>query len=136
MASGYSGKTTIQKLGIIEGMKLCVINSPSGYESIIGDLPAEVSISNKLSGNFDMIHIFCTEERLLKQKLESAKKHVKINGMIWVSWPKKSSGIITGINENIIRETGLNAGMVDVKVCAVDENWSGLKFVFRLKDRK
>jgi hypothetical protein len=134
-SAGYSGKSLSSKLGIKEGNKISVINAPQNYFSLLGDLSA-VNIFESLRGTFDLIHIFCTDAGDVKKKIEQAKNHIPSNGVIWISWMKQSSGIKSGLNENIIRNIGLESGLVDVKVCAVDERWSALKFVFRLKDRK
>lgn len=131
----YSGKSLSSKLGINEGKKISVINAPPHYFSLLGELPA-VNISKSLKGKFDLIHIFCDKAVDVKQKIEQAIKHVSSAGTIWISWMKQSSGKKTVLNENIIRNIGLESGLVDVKVCAIDEKWSALKFVFRLKDRK
>ena len=92
-------------------------------------------MSDRLAGDFDFMHFFVKDEKSLKLLLAKSIRHLKSNGMIWVSWPKRSSGVATDLDENRVREIGLNAGVVDVKVCAVDNVWSALKFVIRLKDR-
>ncbi len=133
--AGYSGKPLIVKLGIKEGFTICVINQPENYFEILGGLPPGVKIVKKLSGILDFIHIFIESKKEYELKFFSVKKYLTKNGMIWISWPKKSSKIPTDLNENIIRDFALENGLVDVKVCAVDDNWSGLKLVYRVKDR-
>jgi hypothetical protein len=95
----------------------------------------EFQVARKLTSNLDFVHLFSTSRRDLAGAFPKLKKALKSDGMAWISWPKKSSGVNTDLDENIVRALGLKSGLVDVKVCAVDEVWSGLKFVFRLKDR-
>jgi len=134
--SGYSLKPLNEKLGIKSGHKIIVLNEPEYYFSILGELPENIQIAKKLTGEFDLIHFFATEEKCYKQELQNLKENIKQNGMIWISWPKGKSKIQTDLNENKIRDFALKSGLVDVKVCAVDEDWSGLKLVIRVKDRK
>lgn len=133
--AGYSGKPLIAKLGIKPGFAVFILNQPENYFNILGSLPAEINIKNKLTGDIDFIHFFTQSKKEYSAKLLSLKKHLSKNGMLWISWPKKSSDVQTDLNENIIRDMALKNGLVDVKVCAVDDNWSGLKLVYRLKDR-
>lgn len=134
--AGYSKRTLAQKLGIKTSYKITFINYPTRYERILGPLPKGVIIGLIDEGKFDMIQIFATEMEELQTIFPILKKNIKQNGMIWVCWPKGKAKLKTDLNENRIRELGLHHGVVDVKVIAVDETWSGLKFVFRLKDRK
>jgi hypothetical protein len=99
-------------------------------------LPKDVVIGERLSGEFDFIHAFVHDSKVFQKEFVKWKQHLKKDGMLWVSWPKKSSKIATDIDENYIRNFGLQHGLVDVKVCAVSEIFSGLKFVFRLEDRR
>lgn len=108
---------------------------PEGYWTWLEPLPQHVEIRQTLKGELDFIHVFVKERSIFEKEFVRCKKHLKKDGMLWVSWPKKSSGVHTDLDENIIRTIGLEAGLVDVKVCAVDDVWSGLKFVFRIKDR-
>lgn len=134
--AGYSGTPLIKKLGIKDDFKIEIINSPEDYDDTLGALPNSVTISNILKeGDFDLIQFFTKSAKQLKSEFSDFKKALKPTGMLWISWPKSSLKITTDLNENIIREIGLKEGMVDVKVCAIDDTWSGLKFVFRLKDR-
>jgi len=133
--AGYSGTPLVKKLGIKEGFGCAIIKSPAGFTELLGELPAAVTISNSLKGKYDYIHFFTDSRTKLNKKFLLLKKALDKNGMIWVSWPKKSSKITTDLTEDIIRETALKNGLVDIKVCAVDETWSGLKLVYRLKDR-
>jgi hypothetical protein len=133
--AGYSGTPLVKKLGIKEEALLLVQNSPKDYFKWISPLPKGVVVLDKPKGMLDFIHVFVKDKKDFQQAFVRLKKNLKTDGMLWVSWPKKSSGVATDLDENIIREFGLKEGLVDVKVCAVDETWSGLKFVVRLKDR-
>jgi hypothetical protein len=133
--AGYSGTPLVKKLGIKPGFALHVIQSPTDYFNWLHPLPEGVDIKTKLSGELDFIHLFVRDQKSFQQGFTKSRKHLKRDGMLWISWPKKSSKVITDLDENIIRDFGLKEGLVDVKVCAVDETWSGLKFVIRVKDR-
>ena len=136
MAAGYSKKSLIEKLGIKDGFTISIIGAPENYCATLGKLPSGAKQGKKLKGPFDFLHFFCSKRSRLEDEFPTLKETLSPNGMLWVSWPKASSGVPTDLNENVIREIGLRNGLVDVKVCAVDETWSGLKFVFRLKDRR
>jgi hypothetical protein len=131
--AGYSGKPLLAKLGIKEGFTICIINQPENYFDILGELPAGVTIKNKLSGELNFIHFFTKSKKELSSNIVKLKKHLSKKGMLWVSWPKKSSKIPADITEDTIREIALPIGLVDIKVCAVNDNWSGLKLVNRVK---
>ncbi len=133
--AGYSEKSLVQKLGIKSGMRLIILNAPEDYDTTLGRLPDAVEVVDTFDGSFDLIQFFATESTQLGAEFPRLKNGLSQTGMLWVSWPKKAAKIPADLNENIIRETGLSNGLVDVKVCAVDERWSGLKFVYRLKDR-
>jgi hypothetical protein len=133
--AGYSSTPLQKKLGIKEGMRLHIHDAPTNYFDLISPLPEQVEITMKLSGELDFVHLFVKDLNEFKRRFNQCKKHVSKDGMMWVSWPKKASKVHTDLDENIIREVGLSEGMVDVKVCAIDDVWSGLKFVYRLKDR-
>jgi hypothetical protein len=135
MTAGYSKNPLIVKLGIKPGMKVRFIDAPAHHGELLGPLPEEVAVSRATRGPLDFIHVFTTSKAALTRDLPNLKKHLAKDGMLWVSWPKKTSSIKSDLNENLIRDVGLNSGLVDVKVCAVDDDWSGLKFVYRLKDR-
>jgi len=132
--AGYSGTPLIKKLGIKPGFEIAFVNAPEGYAREL-DLPADVTINSRAGKPLDFAQLFVKSEKELQTKFSHCANRLKASGMLWVSWPKKSSGVATDLSENIVREIGLAAGLVDVKICAVDEVWSGLKFVFRLKDR-
>lgn len=134
--AGYSKRSLVNKLGIQPSYKVTFINHPKGYEKILGPLPEKVVVGLIEEGQFDFIQMFSTEKEELMALFPILKNHLKPAGMLWISWQKGSSNGKSDLNENLIRDIGLQNGLVDVKVIAVDETWSGLKFVFRLKDRK
>ena len=133
--AGYSGTPLLRKLGIKSGYRILVQDPPKSYFDWLNPLPDHVDVSEKLSGKFDFIHVFVRDEQLFKARLSKNKRYLKSNGMLWISWPKKTSGVASDLDENIIRNFGLKEGLVDIKVCAVDGTWSGLKFVIPLKNR-
>ena len=134
--AGYSGKPLVQKLGIKTGMKLLLVNSPENYEQLLDGLPENtVQVKDKTS-TVDFIHIFVKKISELEAFLPQSRKRLAQDGMIWISWYKKSSGIPTDVTEDIIRATAFPLGLVDVKVCAVDDQWSGFKLVIRKINRK
>ena len=131
---GYSGTPLPKKLGIKDGFHFALINAPSDViKELEPSLQKCTSSSEKTPLDFAML--FTTSAASLKKEFQKSAKDLSPAGMLWVSWPKKTSGVATDLNENIVREIGLAAGLVDVKVCAVTDVWSGLKFVRRLKDR-
>ena len=133
---GYSKRTLVQKLGIKPGFKIALINSPQDYLQTLGSLPSEVIIEPLTAGSLDMVHFFTRSANQLNHKFPALKQAITSTGMVWISWPKKASKIQSDVDENVVRKIGLKHGLVDVKVCAVDAIWSGLKFVYRIKDRK
>jgi hypothetical protein len=135
MAAFYSKRSLVEKLGIKDGFAISIIGAPKDYAVTLGKLPSVVKQSKKLKGPLDFLQFFCSRRSRLEANFPSLKEALSPSGMLWVSWPKVSSAVPTDLTENVVREIGLRNGLVDVKVCAVDEIWSGLKFVFRLKDR-
>ncbi len=134
--AGYSNTPLQKKLGIKSGFRIAVLQAPDNYWDLLSPLPESLLVIKKpISRNLDFVHLFLKERILLERELLKYKDLIKKEGMIWVSWPKKSSKIPTELDEHAIREYGLKSGLVDVKICAVDEIWSGLKFVYRLRDR-
>jgi hypothetical protein len=133
--AGYSSTPLLKKLGIKNDALVYVHHPPDGYFDWISPLPAGVEVTEKLTGSLDFIHVFVTDLKIFQKLFLVSKKHLKKDGMLWISWPKKAAKMETDLDENIIRNFGLQAGLVDVKVCAVNEIWSGLKFVIRVKDR-
>lgn len=133
--AGYSGTPLQKKLGIKAGTSVFIQNAPANYFDWVSPLPEDVSVKRTSVKELDFIHSFVKDQKEFKKLFVANKKNLKKDGMMWISWPKKSSGVATDLDENFIRDFGLQAGLVDVKVCAVDETWSGLKFVYRVKDR-
>jgi len=134
--AGYSGTPLPKKLGLKEKQRIALINEPASFQKHLGKLPDDTVIVEKLSAPLDLVVLFVDREKLLAKQFPSLAKKLSSNGMIWVAWPKKSSGVPTDLAFNNVQRIGLDCGLVDVKICAVDEVWSGLKFVIRLKDRK
>ena len=130
--AGYSGTPLWKKLGYKSGVSAYVEGEPSNYISLL-TLPADVVVTwlPRAKSDIEFVHLFATSASQLKSKLESVRKRIVPGGVIWVSWPKKSSGVTSDITEDTIRDLALPMGLVDVKVCAVDEVWSGLKLVIR-----
>ncbi len=134
--AGYSKNPLWKKLGIKERFNCYLFASPENYFELLEEIPNESEFSDDLkTAPYDFEHAFVTELAVLKKNWSSWKEALKKDGTLWISWPKGGSKIETDLNGNIVREFGLNGGLVDVKVCAVDEDWSGLKFMYRKKDR-
>jgi len=132
---GYSGTPLPKKLGIKDGHQLCLIAAPSEVRSELKAAIASCKVVPDAKSPLDFAMFFTKSSAELKKEFPRISKALAPAGMLWISWPKKTSGVPTDLNENVIREIGLAAGLVDVKVCAVTEIWSGLKFVRRVKDR-
>lgn len=134
--AGYSGTPLPQKLGIREGHRVGLDQPPSGFERTLGALPEGARlVPSSRGGEFDVILLFVRDLESLEAKLAPTIGRMAPSTALWICWPKKSSPLATDVDENEVRVRGLAAGIVDIKVCAVDEDWSGHKFVFRLKDR-
>jgi hypothetical protein len=133
--SGYSGTPLAQKLGIKAGSRLFVQSAPANYLQLLAPLPAQVHAVTRVSAATDVIHLFATQRAQLARALKSTLSKMRPDAVLWVSWPKKTSGVATEITEDTIRELALPLGLVDVKVCAVDDTWSGLKLVVRRSAR-
>ena len=132
MTAGYSGTPLTQKLGIKPGMSIAVLKAPPSLDAILGELPDRVRISRRLTGHRDLVLIFITRQVDLAARLSAMISAIAPNGMIWVAWPKRASRIETDMTEDVIREIVLpTSDLVDVKVCAIDHFWSGLKLVIR-----
>ncbi len=132
--AGYSGTPLVRKLGIKAGMTVLVLDAPAPYGDIVPDLPAGLVVRDDV-GPADVAHLFVTRRDGLAQRLRQLGECVRPDGMVWVSWPKKAARVPTDVTEDVVLEAALAAGLVDVKVCALDETWSGLKLVYRLADR-
>lgn len=135
MTAGYSGTPLVKKLGIKAGMAVCAVNTPEGYQDLLAPLPADLQWREPPEYPLDFVHFFSTDRQEFEAQFPLLKAALADTGMLWISWPKKASKVPTDLDENIIREVGLANGLVDVKVAAIDATWSGLKFVYRLKDR-
>ncbi|MEZ5920210.1 MAG: hypothetical protein R3C60_02550 [Parvularculaceae bacterium] len=140
-AAGYSGTPLLKKLGVKDGMRALLVNAPAGLDALnkfSGWKSAKRAKTMKGAGAgpYDYIHYFSNDLNDYKAAAPAFKKLLEPAGMVWISWPKKSSGVATTLGEADVRALGLKAGLVDIKICAVDETWSGLKFVIPVKDRK
>ncbi len=135
ITAGYSGTPLAKKLGIKENFTIKLINAPDHYFSLFTDFPPNVNVMNDNETKKDCIHYFATKAASLTRNIILLKKELKPDGMLWVSWYKKSAKMQTDITENMIRDVALKNGLVDIKVCAVDELWSALKLVKPIKDR-
>jgi hypothetical protein len=138
-SAGYSGTPLAKKLGIKEGHRLLLVNAPEGFGVVLGELPEGVSVvagAGKGSKPFDVMLFFTTARSELEKRLPSFHARMAQNGGLWVCWPKKAAKVATDVTEDVVRAVALPMGLVDNKVCAVDDTWSGLRLVIRLKDRK
>jgi hypothetical protein len=131
MVAGYSGTPLPKKLGVKEGARVAWLGAPSQFDELLGELPDGVRVGRRLGRGLDVLVQFATSRAELRERLPKLYEAVFPAGAAWVSWPKKASGVATDITEDTIREDALPLGLVDVKVCAVDETWSGLKLVVR-----
>ena len=136
MAAGYSGKPLVAKLGIKPGCRMYVQDAPADYLQMLGPLPEGASVLPRPTGKLDFVHLFTREAAALAADLGKLRQRIAADGMIWVSWPKKAAKVPTDVTEDVVRVLALPLGLVDVKVCAVDETWSGLKLVIRVENRK
>lgn len=134
--AGYSKTLLAQKLGIKSGDTVVAMAAPNGYRKWLTPLPKGVSFTAKADTGAGFVHLFVKERRTLEKELKRLRGLLADTGVLWISWPKKSSGVATDITEDVIRGISLPLGFVDVKVCAVDETWSGLKLMIRRKNRK
>lgn len=130
---GYSGTPLVEKLGIKPGARTHFVSAPPQLPQLLGPLPPGATLSTR--GNVDFALLFTKSLTDLTKHFAKLRDRLEPNGMLWVSWPKKTSGVVTDLNENVVRDYGLKNGLVDVKVCAIDDTWSGLKFVRRLSER-
>lgn len=133
--AGYSHRSLVDKLGIKAGHRIAIVEAPAGFPATLGALPAGVHRARALRGAIDVIVCFALEAAPLARRMATVKRVLTPAGMLWLCWPKKSSAIEGDLDGNMVRDIGLAAGLVDVKVCAIDNDWSGLKFVYRLRDR-
>jgi hypothetical protein len=135
MPAGYSQRSLVDKLGIKPGMRIAILNAPRGYRTTLGKPPRGVTILSAPRGMLPFIHLFVVSRDVLESRLPALLRALEPAGSLWISWPKKASGVTTDITEDVVRAVALPTGLVDVKVAAVDGVWSGLKLVRRLKNR-
>jgi hypothetical protein len=135
--TGYSTTSLVKKLGIKEGCRVGFVNAPKNFKKELGPLPADVKLFvTNLTKPLDLIILFVDRELTLRASFSVLAEKLTTNGRLWIAWPKKSSKVPTDLSFGNVQRIGLDAGLVDVKICAVNEIWSGLKFVYRLRDRK
>ena len=133
---GYSGTPLAKKLGLKPGFRVKTKNAPANYQKLLRPIPNGVQFSTRFRSDIDVCHLFTNRRQELSRSLKQFRDQMKPDGMIWISWPKKSSGVPSEVTEDTVRELALPIGLVDVKVCAVDETWSGLKLVIRKELRE
>ena len=133
--AGYSGTPLPKKLCIKEGARVALVNAPSDFGEVLGALPDGAEFVPPSRKGLDVVLLFARSRAELVRRFETCAGRIRPDGSLWVAWPKKSSGVETDLAEGYVRQHGLDVGLVDVKVCALDETWSGLRFVYRLKDR-
>lgn len=132
--AGYSGTPLVRKLGIKPASRVLLVAAPPGFD--LDDVPADAVVHRRSgSASYDVILAFCPDRDRLKSRLDAYAPKLTTAGALWLAWPKRSSGVRTDVNEKTVRDEGLRAGLVDVKVAAIDETWGSLKFVRRLRDR-
>jgi hypothetical protein len=134
--AGYSGTPLPQKLGIKPGMTVVTINAPTNYRRLLDTIPQGVTFSDRLKPGSNFVHVFIKKRSELERRLSALREKIEGTGTVWVSWPKRSSGMPTDVTEDVVRAVALPLGFVDVKVCAIDETWSGLKLMVRRTNRK
>ena len=133
--AGYSHRSLAAKLGVRPNTAIAILGAPAGYARVLGTLPHTVRRKTRASGPLDLVQLFVTGRAELARRFGGLARTLTPAGALWVSWPKRASGVATDLTEDAVRAVGLSHGLVDVKVCAVDATWSGLKFVRRVRDR-
>lgn len=133
--AGYSGTPLVNKFGIKPGHRLALLGAPNDFDETLGELPAGVTVVRRLRAPCDVLVFFTDRRADLHGQILRLMENLKPDGGMWIAWPKKASGVATDVTEDVIRAAALANGLVDNKVCAIDETWSGLRLVFRLKDR-
>jgi hypothetical protein len=131
VSAGYSGTPLVRKLGIKPGFRVAWPAAPEGFEALLEGLPDAVSVRRALRGRLDLVVGFVTARAELERRLPALRRAIAPDGTLWVAWPKRASGVATDMTEDVVREVALPTGLVDVKVCAIDATWSGLKLVVR-----
>lgn len=132
----YTPEPLPEKLGLKPGLKMVVINAPTNYAALLGELPPGVTITDKIQGRSEFIHYFATDQEGLGKFFPTLKGNLPAGGALWISWPKKNSPLFTGLNEHMVRNIGLRSGLIEIKGCEIDKNWSSMKFMYRLNPRK
>jgi hypothetical protein len=135
MAAGYSGTPLARKLGITERARIVVVEPPGHYKALLAPIPEGVIWQTRVTVTTDIVHLFATRVDRLRRRLEALRRSLRPDACVWVSWPKKSSGVWSSVDEQTVRNLALPLGFVDIKVCAVDDVWSGLKLVIRKRER-
>jgi hypothetical protein len=135
MAAGYSGTPLVRKLGFVPGWRVAVLGGPEHVEALLGDLPDGLTIVRRLTGSLDAVWLFVVTRRDLERRLPAVLRNLPQEGTLWISWPKRASGVPTDVSENVLREVVLPTGWVDIKVAAIDDTWSGLRFALRREHR-
>jgi hypothetical protein len=135
MASGYSGTPLVRKLGFKPGMRAHYVNAPDAFEALVGELPDGVRVLARPADALDIVLLFVRERRELERWLAGLHARLAPAGMIWVAWPKRASKVATDMTEDVVRDVALPTGLVDNKVCAIDDVWSGLRLVIRRENR-
>jgi Protein of unknown function (DUF3052) len=130
-AAGYSGTPLAKKLGFKPGFAAAYVAAPDDFDELLGELPDGVTVRRRLSGPLDLIVCFVTARRDLEKRLATLRAALAPDGMLWIAWPKRASGVATDMTENVVREVALPTGLVDTKVAAIDQTWSGLRLVIR-----
>jgi hypothetical protein len=133
--TGYSETPLTKKLGIKENYRVAILNAPQGFSETLGALAPGVQLLKTVKKPLDLILFFTKSHAQLTRRIAELAGRLPANGMLWIAYPKKASGVPTDLNFDLVQSLGLEAGLVDTKICAIDEVWSGLKFVYRLKDR-
>jgi hypothetical protein len=133
--AGYSGTPLVRKLGIREGHRVAFPAAPDGFEKLLGGLPEGVTVRSRAAGPLDVIVYFTTRRAELERRLPALRRALKPAGALWIAWPKASSGVETDLKFADVQELGLASKLVDNKVCAIDDTWSGVRMVIRIKDR-
>jgi hypothetical protein len=133
--AGYSGTPLTRKLGIKAGARVALVRAPDGFEETLEPLPDGVRLRTQARATQDVVLFFATRVAELERRFDGLANAIAPNGGLWIAWPKRTANVATDLRESVVRDLGLAHGLVDNKVCAVDEVWSGLRFVYRIKDR-
>ena len=133
--AGYSGTPLPRKLGIKPGARVALLDAPAGFDEVLGELPEAVAVRRRLRGPLDVVVAFFLERRALEGRISALRAALHPAGGLWIAWPKRASGVATDLTEDVVREIALANALVDNKVAALDQTWSGLRLVIRLRDR-